>query len=85
VAYSDMPASGAHLTKTNTIGTLDFWSARGELETKWQHSRESVRRAMHEPPAGRRYSRQQPSTARRSAEVARDVEVLAQEIAGGNT
>jgi hypothetical protein len=32
------PAGDAHLTKTNTIGTLDFWSARGEREANRQHS-----------------------------------------------
>jgi hypothetical protein len=33
------PAGDAHLTKTNTIGTHDFWSAGGEREANWQHSR----------------------------------------------
>jgi hypothetical protein len=32
------PAGDAHLTKTNTIGALDLWPARGEPEANWQHS-----------------------------------------------
>jgi hypothetical protein len=34
------PADDANLTKTNTIGTLNFWSARSELEANRPHSRE---------------------------------------------
>jgi hypothetical protein len=34
------PAGDAHLTKTNTSGTLDFLVRRGELEANRQHSPE---------------------------------------------